>query len=127
MIVKQGGKQVTIVDPKTNNRIELNAGRYELQLAGGGEGLKLSTDSFTLKRGDKTVVTVRHKAPAPASQAGPPTHPEHHRIVVTSPKATDVIVTQRVCLPDPLAASHRGPRPGERVSQGDFGQGGPAL
>ena len=39
VIVKQGGKQVTIVDPKTKNRIELNAGRYELQLAGGGAGL----------------------------------------------------------------------------------------
>ena len=45
MIVKQGGQQVTIVDPKTKNRIELNAGRYELQLAGGGAGLQLSTDT----------------------------------------------------------------------------------
>ena len=26
VIVKQGGQQVTIVDPKTKNRIELNAG-----------------------------------------------------------------------------------------------------
>ena len=34
VIVKQGGQQVTIVDPKTKDRIELNAGRYELQLAG---------------------------------------------------------------------------------------------
>ena len=61
VIIKQGGKQVTIVDPKTNNRIELNTGRYELQMAGGGDGLKLSTDSFTLKRGDRTVVTVRRE------------------------------------------------------------------
>jgi serine/threonine protein kinase len=29
VIVRQSGQQVTIVDPKTNNRIELNAGRYE--------------------------------------------------------------------------------------------------
>ena len=36
VIVKQGGEQVTIIDPRTKNRIELNAGRYELQLAGGG-------------------------------------------------------------------------------------------
>ncbi len=72
LIVKQGGKQVTIVDPKTSNRIELNAGQYELQLADGGEGLKLSTDSFTLKRGDKTVVTVRREPRAPAPPLKPP-------------------------------------------------------
>ncbi len=71
VIVKQGGKQVTIVDPKTSDRIELHAGQYELQLAGGGEGMKLSTDSFTLKRGDKTVVTVRREAP----KAAPPFTP----------------------------------------------------
>ncbi len=65
LIVKQGGKQVTIVDPKTKHRIVLNTGQYELKLAGGSEGLKLSTDSFTLKRGDKTVVTVRREAPKP--------------------------------------------------------------
>ncbi len=94
VIVRQGGQQVTIVDPKTRNRIELNAGRYELQLAGGGPGLKLSTDTFTLQRGDKTVVTVRRQAPAPAAQPGPQPHHEHPKIVVTSPKVTDVIVTQ---------------------------------
>src|SRR5437016_441431 len=27
VIVRQGGQQVTIADPKTNNRVELNAGR----------------------------------------------------------------------------------------------------
>jgi WD40 repeat protein/tRNA A-37 threonylcarbamoyl transferase component Bud32 len=67
VVVKQGGQKVTIVDPKTKDRIELKAGRYELQLAGGA-GLKLSTDSFTLKRGDKTVVTVRRAAPTPVSR-----------------------------------------------------------
>jgi hypothetical protein len=71
VVVKQGGKQVTIVDPKTSDRIELHAGQYELQLAGVGEGMKLSTDSFTLKRGDKTVVTVRREAP----KAAPPFTP----------------------------------------------------
>ena len=70
VIVKQGGEQVTIIDPRTKNRIELNAGRYELQLAGGGAGLRLSTDTFTLKRGDKTVVTVRRQEPARAVQSG---------------------------------------------------------
>ena len=65
LIVKQGGKQVTIVDTKTSHRIELNVGSYELQLAGGGEGLKLSTETFMLKRGDRTIVTVQREAPKP--------------------------------------------------------------
>jgi hypothetical protein len=64
VIVRQGGQEVTIVDPKTKNEIQLNVGSYELQLAGNHDGLKLSTDSFTLKRGEKTVVSVRHE-PAP--------------------------------------------------------------
>ncbi len=71
VIIKQGGKQITIVDPKSKNRIELKAGSYELQLAGGGEGLRLSTDSFALKRGDKTVVTVRREPRAPAPPLKP--------------------------------------------------------
>ncbi len=94
VIVKRGGQQVTIVNPKTKDRIELGAGRYELQLAGGGAGLRLSPDTFTLRRGDKTVVTVRRPLPEPASRPGPQPHHEHHEIVLTSPKAMDVIVTQ---------------------------------
>jgi hypothetical protein len=32
VIVKQGGKQVTIIDAQTKNRVELNSGNYELEL-----------------------------------------------------------------------------------------------
>jgi serine/threonine protein kinase len=64
VIIKQGGRQVTIVAPKTKDRTELNAGSYELQLAGDHHGLSLSTHSVTLTRGEKMVVKVRHE-PAP--------------------------------------------------------------
>ena len=47
------------------------------------------------------------------------------QIVVTSPKAMDVTITQPLCLPDPLAAAHRRLRLGQRVSRGDRRQGGP--
>jgi serine/threonine protein kinase len=70
VIVKQGGNQVTIVDPRTKQPIELKAGRYELELAG-GDGLKLSTDTFALKRGDRTLVTVRREPPVQAQQPKP--------------------------------------------------------
>jgi WD40 repeat protein/tRNA A-37 threonylcarbamoyl transferase component Bud32 len=58
--VTQGGNLVTIVDQKTDHHVELRAGRYELRLADGGEGLQLSSETFTLKRGDKSVVNVWH-------------------------------------------------------------------
>ena len=71
VVVKQGSKRVTIIDPQTKNRIELHSGQYELELAGDKPGLKLSTEQFTLKRGDKTVVTVRREAPVQAPKAQP--------------------------------------------------------
>ena len=132
VIVRQGGQQVTIVDPKTNDRIELNAGRYELQLAGGGPGLKLSTDTFTLKRGEKTVVTVRRQAAGTrrATRAAvPPT--STRRIVVTSPKVTDVVVTQHyvcqihshrhidVCAPENGYLNEISVKEGQAVKKGD--------
>ncbi len=61
VVVKQGGRQVTILDPKTKDRIVLNSGNYEFQLAGDGAGLQVSPGSCTLKRGEKAVVTVRHE------------------------------------------------------------------
>jgi hypothetical protein len=67
VIIKQGGRQVTIIAPKTKDRIELNVGNYELQLAGDHHGLRLSTHSVTLTRGEKEIVKVRHE---PAPRAG---------------------------------------------------------
>jgi hypothetical protein len=56
--VKQGGKRVTSIDPKTKKEVELVAGEYEIALSTQKEGLRLSTDRFTLARGDKKVVEV---------------------------------------------------------------------
>jgi hypothetical protein len=68
VIVKRGGEQITIIDPQTKKQIELPSGKYELELAGDKPGLSLSKEEFTLKRGDKTVVTVRREAPVPSAQ-----------------------------------------------------------
>ena len=68
VVVKQGGKTVTIIDKQSKKQIELNSGSYELELQGEKPGLRLSTDKFTLKRGDKTVVTVSRE---PATKSPP--------------------------------------------------------
>ena len=97
VLVKQGGKQVTIIDTETKNRVELKAGKYELELSPEkrGAALRLSTDSFTLKRGDTTVVSVRRIPP----QATP----------ATLPRSTDKIVERTDQKPpvDPVVAKGR--------------------
>jgi WD40 repeat protein len=84
VVIKQGGRQVSIVDGRTNWNINLRSGRYELELAGGKEGLALSANEFTLRRGDRETVHVRLLpkgdaagpiAGAPAPVAGAPAQP----------------------------------------------------
>ena len=57
--VKRNGEQVTLVDTKSNKEITLQAGTYQLELAGDKDGLALSTNQFTLSRGGREVVKVR--------------------------------------------------------------------
>ena len=66
VVIRQGGKEVTILDPKTQHKVELRAGDYEIALGGVGGDLRLSTNAFTLKRGDKKIVTVRRAEPQAA-------------------------------------------------------------
>jgi WD40 repeat protein len=65
VIVQGQGQKITIQDLKTRTTVDLRAGEWQLQLAGGKEGLRLSTDHFTLRRGDQTIVTVRRELAAP--------------------------------------------------------------
>lgn len=59
VLVKQGSNDVTIVDTKSHQKLNLRSGTYQLQLHGEAKGLSLSTDNFTLKRGEQVVVRVR--------------------------------------------------------------------
>ena len=63
VIIRQGGKEVTIIDPKTQQKVELRSGDYEVALSGAAGDLRLSTSSFTLKRGEKKIVVVKHEPP----------------------------------------------------------------
>jgi WD40 repeat protein len=72
VVVKQGGKEVRVLDLKTNRQLDLKAGAYQLELAGGPEGLKLSTDQFTLSRGGRQIVAVRLEPDGAARPASAP-------------------------------------------------------
>jgi tRNA A-37 threonylcarbamoyl transferase component Bud32 len=62
------GDVVKIVDVKTSNELTLKAGKYQLELTRGKDGLKLSTSEFTLERGGKQIVKVTREAATPARE-----------------------------------------------------------
>jgi predicted Ser/Thr protein kinase len=76
IIVRQGGLQVAIIDPKAKQRIELKSGEYEVELTKGKESLRLSTDRFALTPGREQIVEVvripDHDERQPQSPAHPP-------------------------------------------------------
>ncbi len=55
------GEVCRIVDLRTEQAVDLTAGEYGIQVAGVAEGWSLSTDRFTLRRGGKAIVEVRHE------------------------------------------------------------------
>jgi hypothetical protein len=61
VVIKQGGKEVRIIDTKTKKRITLRSGEYELEL-NGGEGLKLDIDRVTLRRGETVLARIERVA-----------------------------------------------------------------
>lgn len=69
VVVKQGGQQITIVDTATQREVTLKAGNYQLELSGGKEGLKLSTNQFWLTRGGREIAKVWLEKKEPVVQA----------------------------------------------------------
>jgi serine/threonine protein kinase/thiol-disulfide isomerase/thioredoxin len=91
VIVRRGGELVTIVDLKTKREIKLKTGEYEIVLGDGAEGLRLSTNTFVLTRGEKKIVEVSRVAKPKVAVAAP-------RDAVGSPR--DVAAAPR----EPIAA-----------------------
>jgi WD40 repeat protein/tRNA A-37 threonylcarbamoyl transferase component Bud32 len=60
VVVTQGGKEVTILDPRSRQKVTLDTGEYTVRLAGNPDGLKIDMpETFTLRRGDTKIVTVK--------------------------------------------------------------------
>jgi WD40 repeat protein len=57
--VLRGGKPIDLIDPASRQTVRLRAGTYHLEVVGGKAPLLLSTDTFTLKRGEKILVEVK--------------------------------------------------------------------
>jgi WD40 repeat protein len=76
VVVRQNGKVVRIIDTKTNKEVKLDAGMYELELKGQAEGLKLSVEKATLRRGETVLATITYNGKAPVEAVVPPVKPE---------------------------------------------------
>jgi WD40 repeat protein len=68
VVITQGGKQVDVIDAKTDKQISLalRSGVYESQLKGAPEGLKLDIDRATLTRGETVLATITKITPKQA-------------------------------------------------------------
>jgi serine/threonine protein kinase len=60
IIAERNGKQITVLDPKSKQTWVVDTGEWTVRLDGNPDGLKIEMpNNFTLKRGDKQVVTVK--------------------------------------------------------------------
>ncbi|HEV3078356.1 MAG TPA: family 16 glycoside hydrolase, partial [Gemmataceae bacterium] len=59
VLVMQDGKQMGRIDPKQVPSVELESGRYHLELEGAPEGISLSRKTATLLPGDAVIVKVQ--------------------------------------------------------------------
>jgi len=68
VIVRQGGKEIAILDKKTRQEVKLPIGVYQFELGGKKKGLRLETRQYTLKTGDREVVRVTWEPDQPIAQ-----------------------------------------------------------
>jgi serine/threonine protein kinase len=62
VLASKGGKVVKIIDTKSGKQVTLDSGDYELMLSGQAEGLRLSLDKVTLKRGKTVLARIERVA-----------------------------------------------------------------
>src|SRR5262249_2647470 len=106
VVVKQGGKEVRIIDTKTDKQIALalHSGVYELELKGAPEGLRLNIDKATLTRGGTEVAKIERIEQLSPEKVGEVRRFEGHegtvRCVAYSPDGRYVLSGSGWPLPD---------------------------
>jgi WD40 repeat protein len=70
VVIKQNGKEVRLIDTRTNKGVKLQAGLYDLELKDKPEDWKLSLDRVTIRRGDKVVATAERRPNEGAAKVG---------------------------------------------------------
>jgi WD40 repeat protein len=78
VVIRQNGELVRIIDTKTDKEVRLDSGKYELELKGQPDDLKLSLDKVTIRRGETVVATVERRLKRVAAAAEPPAEVSRH-------------------------------------------------
>jgi serine/threonine protein kinase/WD40 repeat protein len=71
VVVKHGGRQVTVLDPRTGSEFRLRPGRYTFELSEEKAGLAISARELELSRGGRKLLRVTYRASAAATKARP--------------------------------------------------------
>jgi formylglycine-generating enzyme required for sulfatase activity len=88
VVVSQNGHEVQIADTVSGKQVKLRSGQYDLKLDGAGQGLTLSFDKITLRRGERKIVEVRH-LPSPPQSLPPQPKPLAETALNASQKKTE--------------------------------------
>jgi WD40 repeat protein len=70
VVISQGGRVVKIIDTKTGKHVTLRSGEYELALKDGPQGLRISPEKMTIKRGEKELATIERVTKPVAERVG---------------------------------------------------------
>jgi WD40 repeat protein len=62
IVIRDAGKVVRIIDKKTGQEMKLEGGLFEMELKGKADGLKLSLDKASLRRGDTVLAAITRHA-----------------------------------------------------------------
>jgi serine/threonine protein kinase/Tol biopolymer transport system component len=89
--ILKGGREVAILDTKTDNKLTLHAGQYGVKLTGGKGDLQLNTNTFTLRRGDKVIVEVRRRPPIAVRGPKPPPFATRLRATLPTDQWVDLL------------------------------------
>jgi hypothetical protein len=63
LLLMQGGKEIQVIDTRTQKRVTVPIGEYDVRLRNQPDGLEVKTDKITVRRGKEVLVTIQRVAP----------------------------------------------------------------
>lgn len=85
LVVTKDGRDVTIIDTKTQSRVRLRSGEYEIKLQGDRNDVTLSRSRFAMTRGGREIVSVEQVPTSPGLAEGGAQSAQSHAASSTQP------------------------------------------